>query len=542
MPTLPTPPNPLRLFGDHFLEAFAQGESAQLIARRNPNLGSLLNSERAPAYIQILYRLLLFRREHELEPLHEDVHLAVREAQECCSNTAYGVEIFNLDLAQLLEWKLLDRRLEKERIRGYKDNRRNRFRYRLSEEAIAFLEWLEDRLRSDLEDRAADARDLLEEVQGSFNELLRMLKDARSGAPADGRSESLADDEARRILFQVHKADQCTRDINSALSDFNAALLGFLGREYTLGELRGLLGSLERYVEKYLLQVARLRASLLPSLERAVKPKYREILVSAFEIMERERKCTPRLLKTSSGERMSPLPLLAGMQAFYREGGTLDGLCSRINESALRVWRKMASHLKELERKSHRLEDIRERIAEMAALEPAVVPRSFLNRLLSWGSLRGDLHEWDEDIKATPPAPRRSSWKGRPEPSLRLQPKQADGNGPAQSLEETRMAELKAWLEAKVLGPDPEAMARISQGGYDEPEDFSRILALAKAGILGRGRNLARIGFRLHADPQTQVEVRLGVPPTGTTLPGVPPAYSAGLVFHEMEIRKSEAG
>ena len=328
------PPNPSRLFGEHFLEAFAQGDSAQLIARRNPNLGSLLISERAPAYIQILYRLLIFRREHELEPLHEDVHLAVREALESWSNAAYGVEIFNLDMAQLLEWKLLDRRLEKERIRGYKDNRRTRFRYRLSEEAIAFLEWLEERLRSDLEDRAADARDLLEEVQGSFNELLRMLKDARSGGPADGQSEVLAEGEARRILFQVHKADQCTRDINSALSDFNAALLGFLGREYTLGELRGLLGSLERYVEKYLLQVVRLRTSFLPSLERAVKPKYREILVSAFEIMERERKDAPRLLKTSAGERMSPLPMLAGMQAFYHEGGALDGLCRRINESA----------------------------------------------------------------------------------------------------------------------------------------------------------------------------------------------------------------
>ncbi|MEO6097790.1 MAG: DUF2397 family protein [Fibrobacteria bacterium] len=539
------PSDPLRLFGEHFLEAFAQGESAQLIARRNPNLGSLLNTERAPAYVQILHRLLFFRREHELEPLHEDIHLAVKEAQEFWSNEAYGVEIFNLDMAQLLEWKLLVRRLEKERIRGYKDNRRTRFRYRLTEEAIAFLEWLEDRLRSDLEDRAADARDLLEEVQGSFNELLRMLKDARNGGPADSRSEGLAEAEARRILFQVHKADQCTRDINSALSDFNAALLGFLGREYTLGELRGLLGSLERYVEKYLLQVVRIRASLLPTLERAAKPKYREILVSAFEIMERERKEIPRMLKASAGERMSPLPLLAGLQAFYREGGALDGLCRRTNESALRVWRKMSSHLKELERKSHRLEDIRERIAEMASLEPMAVPRAFLNRLLSWGSLRSDMHEWNEDIKATPPAPRRSSWKGRPEPALRLQPKLTAGNGPAQSLEEARMAELKAWLEAKVLGPDPEAMALVSQGGYEEPEDFPRILALAKAGILGRGRNLARIGFRLHADRQNLVEVRLGTKrsdASGASPTGASPTCSAGLFFHEMELRKSEAG
>ena len=93
------------------------------------------------------------------------------------------------------------------------------------------------------------------------------------------------------------------------------------------------------------------------------------------------------------------------------------------------------------------------------------------------------------------------------------------------------MAELKVWLEAKVVGPNPEEKAFVSQGRYNEPEDFSRILALAKAGILGRGRNLARIGFRLHSNRQSRVEVRQGANPT----------YSARLGFHEMEIRKSEA-
>jgi hypothetical protein len=338
----------------------------------------------------------------------------------------------------------------------------------------------------------------------------------------------MGEDQARRILFQVHKADQITRDINAALTDFNASLLAFLGREYALAELRALLASLEGYVERYLLQIAALRESLLPALERAAKPKYRLVMAEAFEVMERERRNAPRLMSASAGVRAAPAPLLSGMQAFYREDGALDGLCRRINASALRVWQKMASHLKEMERKSHRLEDLRERISEMSALDPDVVPRAYLNRLLAYGSMRGDMHAWDEEVRATPPQPRRSSWKGRPDPSLRLRPKRA-GDGAAQSLEEARMAEIRDWLEAKVLGrgEGPGAGAAVSEGAYDEPEDFSRILSLAKAGLLGRGRNLARIGYRLAADRTRPVGVRLG---------------SAALAFPELEVRKAEGG
>lgn len=524
--------NPQRLFGENRLDAFLEGEAVQLLARRNPNLGALLGSERAVYYVQILYRLLLFRRDHELEPLHEDIQLAVRAPQELQAarrdgGEPYGLDAFNIDMNQLLAWRLVERRLEKERIRGYKDNRRTRFRYRLAEETLAFLEWLEDRLRSDLEERTVDARDLLEDVRGALGELLRLLKESRSGEEAQSPA-GMEEDLARRILFQVHKADQVTRDINSALTDFNAQLLAFLAQEYSLADLRHLLESLEGYVEKYLLQVSALRESLLPSLERALKPKYRDVLARAFEAMERQRKTAPRLLAGGTGVRASPILLLTGLQAFYRADGTLDGLCGRINASALRVWQKMSSHLKELERKSHRLEDLRDRIAEIAELEPETVPRDFMNRLLAYGSMRGDLHEWDEEVRATPPLPRRTTWKGRPDPSLRLSPKRT-GAGAAQSLEQARMSELRDWLEAKVMGgvPDHGGARRVSEGEFDEAADFTRILSLAKAGLLGRGRNLARIGYCLAAEAERRAEVRLG---------------HTALSFPELEVRRGDGG
>lgn len=47
-----------------------QQGAAVLDAGRNAQLGALLTSERALCYLNILYRLLLFKRDYELERLY----------------------------------------------------------------------------------------------------------------------------------------------------------------------------------------------------------------------------------------------------------------------------------------------------------------------------------------------------------------------------------------------------------------------------------------------------------------------------------------
>ncbi len=114
--------------------------------------------------------MLLFRREHELEPLHEDLYRAVRSAQESITGEPYLNEHYTSDINNLYDWKLITVRLEKERIRGYKDTRRTKYRYGLTNETIRFLVWLEERLLDDIEEHISDARDLLEEVAGTIKE------------------------------------------------------------------------------------------------------------------------------------------------------------------------------------------------------------------------------------------------------------------------------------------------------------------------------------------------------------------------------------
>ncbi len=87
---------------------------ADLLSNRNRELGNLLLSERAFYYVTVLAALLSFRREHELEPLHDDLYAAVRVDQD---SATYTTDAFNQDIRQLLLWNLLSDRLEKERLR-----------------------------------------------------------------------------------------------------------------------------------------------------------------------------------------------------------------------------------------------------------------------------------------------------------------------------------------------------------------------------------------------------------------------------------------
>ena len=164
------------LFGDDPLAAFETGAAADLVRSRKRSLGNLLSSERAIFYVQLLYRMLLFRRDHELEPLNDDIFEAICEPQSQLSDgQTYTTDQFNHDIHQLEEWELITGRIERERLRGYRDTRKRKFRYRLDPEVLAFLEWLEERAQADGQQGAPDTRNLMEEVCGSLRELRRLV-------------------------------------------------------------------------------------------------------------------------------------------------------------------------------------------------------------------------------------------------------------------------------------------------------------------------------------------------------------------------------
>ncbi len=95
-------------------------ETGEWLRQRALTLGNLLSSERAAEYVAILRAFATLREGHEPEPLHEDV---LREV--CGEETSCEAEtLFKSDIRQLKEWALVTERIEKERLRGYRDTRR----------------------------------------------------------------------------------------------------------------------------------------------------------------------------------------------------------------------------------------------------------------------------------------------------------------------------------------------------------------------------------------------------------------------------------
>jgi len=121
------------------------------------------------------------------------------KAQEIYSETEYTLELFNRDIQQLFEWNIISRRIEKERLRGYKDIRRQKFRYTLNDETVSFLIWLEDRLHNDIEDKAVDTRNFLVDLTGRLKETVRGLNRIEKEEYADEEKK----DRTQHLLFTI---------------------------------------------------------------------------------------------------------------------------------------------------------------------------------------------------------------------------------------------------------------------------------------------------------------------------------------------------
>ena len=480
------------LFGDNPIDAYNLGLARYLTTNRTSHLGQLLLADRAVFYMQILYRMRLFRNTHELEPLHDDLFEAAFQAQQVCSGETYDGDQFRADLNQLVEWKLVSGRIEKQRIRGYRDNRKKKYRYQLTSETLAFLSWLEDRLQDDLEGSGADARNQLEDVSGALRELLRLLHHFK---PEDENEE-----DARRILYQLFKLEEITTAINTNLAEFNARLLSFVTRSYDLEEIKLILGELESYIARFLRQIHGLRREIIGQLDRL--PKFAVRLEAAFTIMENERRKTPHLMRRNA---LHPDRVATRMLDFYRESGYLDRTCRRIDTSSLEALRKMYAHLREMERKNHRMEDLGNRLKELSQLEEDQPPHAFIARLISSAHGCFDLHYWNESEKADPPQPRTASSQKKQPPKSYLKPR-SEGQEPVITIEQARLERLKNWLTESIVKVGPSA--RVSQGNFSEFDDFTRLIELARAGYLTKGRKLAKIGYELREEG-SPVETRI---------------------------------
>lgn len=485
-----------------------------LLDHRCRQLGHLLLADRAVYYVQILHQMLVSRRQHELEPLHEDLFEAVRPQQEAATAAPYPSELFLQDLRQLQDWDLLTCRIEKERLRGYRDTRRRKFRYRLADEATAFLLWLEERRRDDLQPDEPDTRDVLEELTATLRETARLMN-----RPAAGEG-GVNLEEAHAIMYRLSRMNALTYDASRSLGEFNIRLLGFVIGRYDIGAARALINELDHFLKRFISRIHALRHEIVPEIAKLRLSRHSARWQACVAQMESERRATPHLLRTRLHQE--PEQELDALARFYAEHGTLEQLCLRVNASAMLVWRKLYAHLRELERRSHRLEDLQARVREIATRPPEDTgAAAFIQSLIAPARMIGDMHFWNEIEKADPPEPRWEKYRTRAQATDYLGAKLPGDGQPVRSLEETRLMRLLTWMQGAGLAPETAAPVRASAGTFAGQEDFARLMELARHGLLGHGSRLLKIGYALTPE-STLVEVH---------------AAEQALAFHELLVR-----
>ena len=466
--------------------------AAELLQNRNRQLGNLLLAERAVAYVSILAAMLALRRRHELEPLHDDLFAVVCHG---LGDDDYTTNLFLQDIGQLLRWDLISERIEKERLRGYRDVRRHKYRYRLTDETTTFIIWLESRHRDDLEPNDADTRDLLTELISTLRETSRLINKVSA--------EAIDYETARGLFYRLARMNALTESVSQTLSDLNIRLLGFAANQYNAATAHTILNELDRFLKQFLHRIHTLHQEIIPGIAGLRQSRYTTRWQASLTIMEEERRAVSHLMRT---HLTAPEVTFARLESFYAADGTIDKLCARVNRSGMLVWQKLYAHLRELERRNHRLEDLRARIDEIALLPPDTIPSDFMRLLLAPAHMRGDMHYWDENEKALPPQPRQSQQRLRQQAQLWLDEKPHSGDRPVQSYERMRLEALAAWLRQCGLAGDDIAERLISQGDFDSFADFPRLMEVARSGILGKGARLAKIGLQLeNTGPATTV-------------------------------------
>ena len=452
-------------------------ESGEWLSRRALTLGNLLASERAAEYVAILRAFVILRDGHEPEPLHEDLALMV-----CGEESAPGAEAqFKSDIRQLKDWSLVTERIEKERLRGYRDNRRTKFRYRLCEDAVAFVGWLADRRGRDLEPGGRDITGNLLDMQCSLlHEMRRRLK-----AVLPGRIDY---ETAGDLFYRVEQMRVYLDSTARSLQALNLRLLGFGAESFNPEEAKAIVSELGVFLERFGRRFGALREEIAADLGELRQEKYLPRWNAGADCLRRE---AEKFRHIAAVKIPDAAALLADAVRFYAPDGRLVELMSRVGDSARRVWGRLNARLRELERRNHRLEDIKARLEEFAALDEDAVPYDWLRSLLEKAAMNGDAQIRPAGERSRPPLPKVASKVKTRRVTAWITPRKVGEKTDARSINQVRYGRLREWMECRGIYPSAGEI-RLSAGDYREFEDFPNLMRLIESLRLGNGEKARR--------------------------------------------------
>lgn len=448
-------------------------DTRTLLENRSTSLGSLLASERAVEYVACLRAFVDFRERHEPEPLHEDIEAAV------CGDDAPPVAraAFKSDIRQLKEWGLVEERIEKERLRGYRDTRRTKFRYKLCDDAAAFVEWLKERREHDLDPSGGDDTGNLLDIQRSL--LAELRRKVRKVSPGIVDYDAASD-----ILYRADRMGRNVAATAKTLQELNLRLLSFGVAEFEAEEAKPVVQELGFFLERFGRRFGVMREDILRDIVELRRDCHAVRWRACVDKLKEE---ALRFRHIATMKIPDAAALLADAEDFYGAGGKLVGLMARVGESARKVWGKLNAKLRELERRNHRLEDIGARLVEMARLREAEVPHEWLLRLVETASMRGDAQVRPGGDRSVAPKPKTSSSAAERRIPGWIRPRKVGERPDVASIAKVNAERLKKWMSDRGVYPNGADTALLSAGTYGEFNDFRNVVDVIEHVCLGYG-------------------------------------------------------
>lgn len=437
---------------------------AQLLGAMRQSVLRALTAERADAYVTILAEMLALRRSGELAPTLDELRRQVVDPIE-------NDELFLRDLLQLEEWGCLTRELELRSIRGYRDARRERYRHRLTDDAVAFLEWLEARAARCAAPVAIDAEDRLIDVLDRAGELARLVN-----------TETWPPDEVagRRIPHLARSIHAELDAITRSLVTLHGEMQRFVGRTFERHALERVIAGLEAYVAGLLGHVGERRRQISEVVARLTIPEALGRLASM-----------PALSTSplSVGDDSSIGPGASRWSEFFDDGGTLDDLSARIETATHEVIAKLRDRVSTLERRGDRNH---ERACGIRAL--AGIDETAEGTLPVWGM---GVPTWapGDGTRLVPPLPRRKTRACVDEPRA-LTTKRVS-NEIAPEPRQARARRVAAWLREAGLADGSVQLSSARTDALRGVEAPTAWILVARARHLRGGAGLSELGVRI---------------------------------------------
>ena len=482
-------------------------EEEQPLPEQLSALGNLLSAERRGAYLAIVEALVALREGFNSEPLTDEIAAAVSELY---AGEGGGREAFLRDLKQLTAWGLVTERIERVRLRGYRDNRREKFRYRLCPLAVHFIAWLHEERDSAGEEMIDTTRRRLDTLSSELDRTRRTLR--KSGA------STMSEETAADLLCGLQQAMDLTNHIKSGLDEMRQRLLSAadaLAAEQD--DASQIVEDLQLFLSEYLQRLRLLRGKILGVIGDLQRADCRKKWEAAEGLMVRRLRRTRALFHPKS--LPSSEAILAKLLAFYGENGALDAQCRAISGAVREVLAQVCRRVRELSRRSTRLEDLRALFRAVANFPGEELPMALGDALLRPFRLDTDKQPWDEDLRAFPPEPKRPLEGRRRQREHTYLPPNTPGESRPISSQEARLQALLAWLEAKGWRPDaahPATHALAAE--LLTPEDLTNLFRIGCAGALHQGATLRRNGLRVTLDPERRLQATVHAPTRRLTL------------------------